>query len=279
MFSVATAQHKNQLKELWKICFGDEDSYIDLFFDNRFVPDQCIIGEVDGKVVTMLFTLPLNIVSQGLYSYPARYIYAVATHPSYRSHGFSTQLMEFTHGYLYTQGVALSVLVPASGSLFTYYEKRGYKTQFNVSNQTYYKSSAIADNNIFLEKTTLPEVEDLRNELLSQLGLYGKWDKNALEYNQKELELLGGQAVKIKKDNDFGYALCYPSKEGYFVKEFIYTGKIENIAYSLMEYLSTDKIEVRLTPSNESYPFAMAKWYCTAPDIKGENSYLGLVLD
>lgn len=277
-FMSADKAHLPQLKELWALCFGDEQQYIDLFFDNRFREDECLIGVTEGEVVTMLFTLPIDIRFKGKYRYPACYIYAVATHPRHRGKGYSTRLMEYAHGYLYTQGKRLSVLVPATESLFGYYAKQGFHTQFYCTMQDYrLDRSKLTDAR--LESSTLPALKELRDRLLGSLELYGSWDQEALAYNQKELELLGGKVVAVAKEGKEGYAVCYPTKEGYTVKELVYEGDPQELVHDLMAYLGCTKLTVRLTPQTERIPFAMARWYCDKPEIKGQNSYLGLVLD
>lgn len=277
-FMSADKAHLPQLKELWALCFGDEQQYIDLFFDNRFREDECLIGVTEGEVVTMLFTLPIDIRFKGKYRYPACYIYAVATHPRHRGKGYSTRLMEYAHGYLYTQGKRLSVLVPATESLFGYYAKQGFHTQFYCTMQDYCLDRSKLTG-AMPEPSTLPALKELRDRLLGSLELYGSWDQEALAYNQKELELLGGKVVAVAKEGKEGYAVCYPTKEGYTVKELVYEGDPEELVHDLMAYLGCTKLTVRLTPQTERIPFAMARWYCDKPEIKGQNSYLGLVLD
>lgn len=277
-FMLADQSHLSELKELWALCFGDQQQYIDLFFDHRFRQDECLIGVAEGKVVTMLFTLPIDIRFKGRYSYPACYIYAVATHPQHRGRGYSTQLMEYTHAYLYTQGKRLSVLVPASESLFGYYAKQGFHTQFYCSMQDYTLDQKQLTG-AKLEAATLPAIRELRDRLLGRLELYGSWDQRALAYNQKELELLGGRVLVISQGGKQGYAVCYPTKEGYTVKELLYEGEAQEIAHDLMAHLGCTKLSVRLPSNDARIPFAMARWYCDKPEIKGQNSYLGLVLD
>lgn len=277
-FMSASKANLPELKELWALCFGDEQQYIDLFFDHRFKEDECLIGVTEGKVVTMLFTLPIDIRFKGKYSYPACYIYAVATHPQHRGKGYSTQLMEYAHGYLYTQGKRLAVLVPATESLFGYYAKQGFHKQFYCELQAYTLDQSKLTG-AKLEPTTLPAIQALRDHLLGKLELYGSWDQAALAYNQKELELLGGKVLAFNKDDKQGYAVCYPAKEGYTVKEMLYEGDNQELVHDLMEHLGCTKITVRLPSQQEFTPFAMARWYCDKPEIKGQNSYLGLVLD
>jgi ribosomal protein S18 acetylase RimI-like enzyme len=126
---------------LYKRTFGDSDDYVRLFFERRFVADQAMVAIYNGNIASMLFALPIDIVS-GSRVYSARYIYAVATDPDYRLLGLSSMLLEKTHQELSDNKVELSLLVPASQSLFSYYERRGYKTQFYINTEIYNSKNA-----------------------------------------------------------------------------------------------------------------------------------------
>ena len=67
------------LKELWRVVFGDEDSYIDAFFRLIYRPGMASVVEEDGKIVASAYAVPFGDV---------KYIYAVGTLPEYRARGY-----------------------------------------------------------------------------------------------------------------------------------------------------------------------------------------------
>ena len=119
MIRLATAKDLPRLKEIWQLCFGDDDAYTDMYFTHRFQPEQVMVYDEGPRVTAMLSMLPLTLRTP-FAMYPAIYIYGVATHPDYTRRGICGQLLQYTHAYLKRQGIALSVLVPSSDKLFTY---------------------------------------------------------------------------------------------------------------------------------------------------------------
>ena len=110
------------LKALWKLVFGDPDSFIDSFFAIAYSPDRCQYLVEDGRIVSALYWFDCSYEGGKL-----AYIYAVATDPQYRGKGLASRLMDRTHELLKAQGYAGTVLKPANG-LFPFYARLGYET-------------------------------------------------------------------------------------------------------------------------------------------------------
>lgn len=119
-------------KEIWKLCFGDYDHYIDFYFANRYKEDETAVLLHDGEIMAMLTMLPVRTVTPKEQSFKTAMLYAIATHPQYRNRGFATQLMNFSSQYLKTKKNDLSVLVPAKRELFNYYRKQRYQEGFYI---------------------------------------------------------------------------------------------------------------------------------------------------
>ena len=111
-----------QLRSLWKEAVGDEDAFLDLFFDTGFSPDRCRCVTQDGEVLAALYWFDCSWEGK-----PLAYLYAVATGKRYRGQGLCHRLMESTHEHLKYLGYAGAVLVPGEPSLFDFYEKMGYQ--------------------------------------------------------------------------------------------------------------------------------------------------------
>ena len=110
------------LRQLWKNAFGDTDAFLDKFFKTGFSFDRCRILTVDG------------VLAAGLYWFDClwngkkvAFLYAVATDKAYRSKGLCRALMEDTHRHLMQSGYHGAALVPGNESLFSLYEKFGYR--------------------------------------------------------------------------------------------------------------------------------------------------------
>ncbi len=117
----------DSLKRLWKIVFGDPDTFIDTFFEVAFSANRCRYIEENGEAICALYWFDCSYDGGKL-----AYIYAVATHPDHRRQGLASRLLQETNSHLKAAGYAGSVLKPAAG-LFPYYERLGYVTSGFVS--------------------------------------------------------------------------------------------------------------------------------------------------
>ena len=155
-FSIASATMTEALKNLWEEAFGDERSYIDFFFLNRFRPAETVVC-LDGQIpVGVSYCLPVSLFlplplpreqsdpylpgkgngnpdgavkqSPALQEAKARYIYAVAVKKEYRRQGIAAELLRFAHRSF---AVPL-ILEPADDHLLRYYERLGFEKAFYV---------------------------------------------------------------------------------------------------------------------------------------------------
>ena len=149
------------LKQLWKIVFGDPDSFIDAFFHVAFSPDRCRCIEEAGKPISALYWFDCSYEGGKL-----AYIYAVATHPDHRGKGLASRLLEDTHTHLKEIGYAGAVLKPASG-LFPFYARLGYETCGYI---TRFCAEA-SDSPLPLRQITAEEYGYLRKSFLPENGI------------------------------------------------------------------------------------------------------------
>ena len=126
---VARTEDVPHLRRIWRESFGDEEEYLDFFFERRFVPENTPILTVEGEPAAQLFLLPAALRTQnGLYSID--YLFSAATDPKYRKRGFMEKLLRFSRSLAKERGKAAIVLLPGSAALYRYYAKCGYETAF-----------------------------------------------------------------------------------------------------------------------------------------------------
>ena len=168
------------LRHLWQEAFGDSQETLDSFFATGFSDDRFHCIKEDNISVSALYWFDCY-----LDGYKLAYIYAVATLESHRGQGLARRLMEETHQILKNNGYAGAILVPGEKSLFSYYEKLGYRVATKAED-----FSAIAtDSPVFIgelspaeyatwRRTYLPEGGVLQErETLSYLATYAKFYK------------------------------------------------------------------------------------------------------
>ena len=139
MIGLAEKGMERQLDKLWRSSFNDPMRVTRYFLKYRFRPENCLVFQKDGEVVSGLYLLEAKIRLEGKL-FPVQYIYAASTLPNYRNQGCMSQLLEFAEELGRQRGMACSVLVPATQSLFLYYGKFGYETFFYTRNVKIEKS-------------------------------------------------------------------------------------------------------------------------------------------
>ncbi len=120
---------KEQVKELWKLCFTDSEEFVELYFSMRYKEreNQAILeGE---KVVSALQMIPYPMTFCGEII-DTSYISGACTHPNQQGHGLMKNLLSSSFEKMYQKKTAFSTLIPAEPWLFDYYSRMGYASVF-----------------------------------------------------------------------------------------------------------------------------------------------------
>lgn len=129
---LAKIEDQEELREIWRLCFGDEEGFIDLYFKCMDWIKEVAVLLHGGRVVSMLTMIPVDLVGAVGEKQRASMLYAIATHPDFQKRGYADQLIEFSNRYLLSNQVETTLLVPAREELFHFYEKSGYANGFYV---------------------------------------------------------------------------------------------------------------------------------------------------
>ena len=119
IFNAPSSSQLPQLQSLWQEAFGESmHSFVTTVYSEK----RSLIAETEGQVAAALYWFDLDYEGK-----PLAYLYAIATFQKHRRQGIGKKLLEAAHNHLKTLGYAGTILVPASESLFSFYEKCGYK--------------------------------------------------------------------------------------------------------------------------------------------------------
>ena len=110
------------VRALWEEAFGNIDGFLDKFESYGYDAEKFRAVTLDGEIVSGHYIFDCEYDGGRV-----AYIYGVATKAEHRGKGYSTALLEDTHRYLKEEGYAGAILVPASPSLFAFYERLGYE--------------------------------------------------------------------------------------------------------------------------------------------------------
>ena len=284
MIRFAKASDHPQLKTLWAEVFGDSDAAINLYFSMRHADDNMLVDVRDHRISGMLSMLPVTLRSGDGSSYPARYLYAVATDAHYRGQGISTELLATAHNHMKALGEAAGILVPASSSLFDFYARRGYATAFYLDVASIHASAlppcpALGK----VSPCSVTEYIRIRNLAFQNSSLYACWDERAVSYSLQSLANTGGAAM-ITWKNGYGCAAWEKTTDGIFVRELaLPQGNPYEALAVLHRSLLATHYTVRLAQSpaagSDPRPFGMIRWLIPEPSLAGEPPYLSLAMD
>jgi Predicted acetyltransferase involved in intracellular survival and related acetyltransferases len=129
MIQFASKEITPVLCRMWKTCFDDTDEFIELYFSEKYKPENTLIYIDKGEIVSSLQMLPYTITFYGE-KIPFYYLSGLCTLPKYRSKGYMKLLVEAAHNEMKKRGIPLSILIPADETLYDFYKRYGYEQVF-----------------------------------------------------------------------------------------------------------------------------------------------------
>ena len=266
-----------QLKELWKLAFGDEDGYIDNFFRTAYAPERVLVLEQDGAVRAMTAWFDMPVMRANGIQWPSAYLYAVATHPDFRGRGLAGQLLDFAARRLKENGFVCLTTVPARPDLHVFFEQNGFEECFVLRQWEHKAHSGTAA--LPLEPVAAHEYGVLREQALAGTDHVG-CGPVALDYQAGVCALSGGNLYRV---GEKGCACVELSGDKVFVKELLCPAGEQAAALAAIgERHPAKRCWVR-TPyagQGEQWAFAMLKWLLPTPEWNKKTApYLGLAFD
>ncbi len=283
MIRFAAPSDHEKLKRLWSDIFGDTPEMVEDYFAHRHLDENMLVETHEDDIAGMLTMLPLRLLSPGR-SFPARYIYAVATDPKFRNQGVSTRLLDYAHRFMQGLGEAASILVPASPSLFDFYGKRGYKTAFSLDTVRFEAANLPpSPKNGRFALCTPGEYTRLRDKAFFPSRLYACWDENSVAYAMRSFGPDGG-VTRIFAGDGEGCAAWERREDVMLIRELALVNMDVPAALSVLDKaLNAKTYQVRLPensiPNAVTLPFGMIHWLIPEPKLTGKPPYLSLALD
>ena len=221
MIKKATAEQTAEIKEIFSICFPNEDTrYMDYFFKNVFEPENCYVNIVDGKIVSTLIRNPHAIMFHGRVL-QASMIMGVATLPEYRRKGYMQELMDVVldaceHSELLT-------LIQSESPVI--YEPFGFSTVYKRKDVRLERKDVkrITNFGCAYEPTAIDLLKVYSAFIRRFNGFYARDLQYFVDY-KKEIIAEGGKIVAYYngKDQIQGYAVMIPQGKELCVEEIVY---------------------------------------------------------
>lgn len=183
------------LRRLWTECFGNEENWIDVFFQTAFDPTHVCCLTRRGQLAAALCWM--DTYCQGR---PLAYLYAIATDPEHRRQGLCRELMGKTHDLLARQGYAGAILVPGDEGLRQMYGKMNYVNFGGIR-----RFCAEAGEPIPIRRLSPEEYAAARREYLPAGGVVQ--ENGAVEFLASGAELYVGADFLLAMAGDVGLEL------------------------------------------------------------------------
>ena len=217
MIASAAPGMERELKQLWMVSFQEESRPVSLFFRMVYRPENCLVYLFRGKVASAVHLLPCSVQLSGGRTVQAHYIYAAATFPEYRGKGLMASLLAYAALYGAGRGQMYSLVLPASDSLYAFYEAAGYLPFFQVDMQTAsaqeLNAYASSSKSTVRQVPSFAELTRVRNNVLrSRIGS-ALWTADALFYGERSSHLYGGGLISAGSSSAPSYALYSGGKE------------------------------------------------------------------
>lgn len=285
MVELATKRDINQLKYIWKICFKDDDQYIDYYFDNFFYEKNVFVYRDRLKAVAMVTMIKtkLNIKNQKL---NASYLYAVATLPEYQGKGIMKKLENAVCEYSKKNNINVCVLVPQTESLFNLYTKIGYKKFFYLSHKKY-ETNKKCNFNLNITDCSFDDFSLFRNEFLNKFDVSISHYDYTLNFIYKDLKNNGCDIIQLNYNNKSGYLVVFKKNDDLYLIESSFDYRIfDEIMPTLIDKYNVKSCFARTYSNNEqgyrNKPFGMIKFLdgrILDEDAVNIKPYMNLMLD
>ncbi|MBD9247343.1 MAG: GNAT family N-acetyltransferase, partial [Clostridiales bacterium] len=193
----AVPEELPQLKDLWRKCFGDPSTYVDIFYQKFCPVEQVLVVDEVGELDSMAAMLPGTVHLPDGTDIPVGYVYALATNPYMQGKGHARQLLKYADEYLQKRGDKAMILVPASPSLHRFFETVGMDECFATRKVEFLASSLTGDTGGGVMTPVAPrEYNEIRERYLKDT-FHVTYSDNMITFQQIGSHMAYGDLYKI----------------------------------------------------------------------------------
>lgn len=127
---------KEDIKKIWKECFGDPQDYIDMYFSRVYSERDALTLEKGGRIVSSLLLQPYSMQFHRT-DVTVGYIAGAATRRNARGNGYMSELMLTALDTAAERGYMACALIPAHDWLYDFYNRFDFSTVFYVDPQRF----------------------------------------------------------------------------------------------------------------------------------------------
>lgn len=245
---------KEEVKNIWKICFPDDsDDFVNFYFDTKYKNENTLVYLENGVPAACLQMLPYDLTYYN-HRIPTAYISGAATLPNFRKKGIMKKLLVYAYHEMEKKNIPLSTLIPQEPWLIDFYENLGYETIFEYSDQILQSPTAY-DTSFGYE---IISVSCANNNVEAVYNFYSAYLATQNLCIQKNLddfkaivtfyELEEGEIVLAYKEKVI-CGLCFVTQQNKtsIVKDFIFDSQLckKTLLYHILKKYPNNEIIIR----------------------------------
>lgn len=124
---------KQEVIDLWRLCFDDTEEFIRFYFDKKYKDEHALVYWNERGDAVAALQMPLYPMTFAGTRIQTGYISGACTHPLARARGVMKKLLREAFYVMRDRDVLVSTLIPANEWLFDYYYKMGYSPVFDYT--------------------------------------------------------------------------------------------------------------------------------------------------
>lgn len=252
------------LRALWLECFEDEPMLVDSFFELLPTMGSGLAAFCEGSIAGAAYVLDAELKIHGKITEKLGYIYAVGVTEQKRSQGIGEKLVKACKAHCHERGIELVCTLPASASLYKWYEKTGNLFAAGYCRYEYFPAGRFVPG---IEEISPREYAERRERILSEKN-YVNLSPGALEFQGKLFKTYSGGFYAYRD----GIACGYAEGDELLIKELL--NDVPGFIPALCTKLGSKRASVRLG-SSEGDPYIAA----CPPSLYPSDTVWDLTLD
>ncbi|MCM1348287.1 MAG: GNAT family N-acetyltransferase [Firmicutes bacterium] len=212
---------KDDIKRLWKECFGDSPEYTDMYFSRVYSDDKALASYSDeNRVVSSLQLSDYSMLFADTLV-PLCYIGGATTARKHRGRGHNSRLMIRALDIALEHGAMMCALIPAHNWLYAYFERFGFSSVYLADRQCYTSFHPFTTQAVYHEIT-----DHYAPEVLDAFSRYEMMRPGGVVHSQRDfLNILddlsfrnGGTFVAVGRDDVTVAGMAWAFDRGDFVQ-------------------------------------------------------------
>lgn len=261
------------LKRIWKICFGDSDEYINLFFERLFNPRLTAVAICGDQIIGATYLIAIKHYNGDNEPISCFYGYAVGVLPEFRGNSACKKMNDYILDFCKKANMPYFVS-PASDSLADYYISLGLDDVMTKKTAVFNRSESLSQ--YTHQPLSADELEQYRR---SQYRMAYLWDASKLSFVYDSMPLYGGFADLITIGGKKLYAIGQINGSSLVVWETSADDKTMAMAAdALMDLHSCNEAVISLPPTSK-LSGAKTRYAVGFKTTFREGAYFGIAME